>query len=466
MVVNDSLFKEDKLKNSLLHSTILIIRLVIFVIYCSAIIISYACCKNETKMQKNKILTEYYNAIFDHSLFKLTYLLQKLPIEKSGVDTIISVGQLDIQACNKQQCVRSNLFEFASTLDKYIPNFIHYQIVINEQLLYSDIKVDNYELEKNYYINSDNQLSISIALDDQYWNKAKRQLFKPFVITATSSTLLLLLFILHNKRANKHSEKLYCSYYKDYYRDEVEKIKAEHKKEFVLKENKLMQKIWNLEYGKEKDIELNYLFSQEASKLAMMSQGVKDPNSCGIDSSKIAPCSIILYSSDKESEKIDTNDLVKVFSSRFVNSEDNISISINSLEKSIKFLSKASLYQIIYSVMSYIIFLLKEQSRTSTYNIKFSISDKKDNLYLLFEYDGLPLHKEEEVLKFSTRFLKKAANPFLLGVDQVLKILRADDFNCDIFHKGLNCLKITKTVYAKNLPKTKSNIIKLPIRNE
>ena len=195
----------------------LTIQIVAFIIYFSVITISYNCYNNEFKNRKNEILNEYYKIISNYSLIKLNHLLQKLPLDQSGIDTVISVDQSDILSCFKQQCIRSNLFEFTSIIDKYIPNFIYYRIDLNKQVLHRNIRIDDYELEKTYHINNYNQLSILVSADSKYWDKIKKQTIKPFLVTIISSSFLLILFILSNKLLNKYNNKFYFSYYKNHY---------------------------------------------------------------------------------------------------------------------------------------------------------------------------------------------------------------------------------------------------------
>ena len=68
----------------------LTIQIVAFIIYFSVITISYNCYNNEFKNRKNEILNEYYKIISNYSLIKLNHLLQKLPLDQSGIDTVIN----------------------------------------------------------------------------------------------------------------------------------------------------------------------------------------------------------------------------------------------------------------------------------------------------------------------------------------------------------------------------------------
>lgn len=434
-------------------------------IYLIVLIVSYNNYKSEFESRKNEVLSEYHKIILTHSLVKLNDLIQQLPFDRSGVETIISIDKSDILGCYKKQCIRNNLFEFVSIFDKYIPAFIYYKIEINKQLLHQNTKVTNYEVEKTKHINGYNQLSISLSADLKYLDDIKQKTLKPFFITLSSSTLLLLLFILSQKLLGKSFKEAYSSYYKSYYELELENLKLAQKKELMDKENTLMKKIWELELSKEKDHELNYMFFQEANKLSTIAQSAEHLHS-GLDCNnyQILPYSTVLYSNLKEQEKIDIKSLVNIFSNRFCNSESNISISIESSELSIEFVSKTFLYQIIYSVITYILFILKEQPCAIRYNLKVNILKKQNRLCLLFEYDGFPFSAEDDLFKQCNKFLRKCANPFLISLYQIFQILKEADFNCNIGCNKFNFIEITKKPAFQNVNKTKSNIINLPLR--
>lgn len=434
-------------------------------VYLIVLIVSYNHYKSDFENRKNETLSEYYKIILIHSLVKLNDLIQQLPLDRSGVDTIISIDKSDILGCYKKQCIKSNLFEFASTFDKYIPAFVYYKIEINKQLLHQNTKVANYELEKTQHINDYNQLVISLSADFKYFEGIRQKVLKPFFITLSSSTLLLLLFILSQKLLGKSFKEAYSSYYKSYYELELENLRSAQKKELMDKENTLMKKIWELEHSKEKDHELNHLFFQEANKLSTIAQSAEYLHS-GLEHNnyQIFPYSILLYSKLREQEKIDIKGLVNIFCNRFYNSESNISISIESSELSVEFASKTFLYQIVYSVIAYILFILKEQSCVMKYNLRVNILKKQNRLCLLFEYDGFPFSTEDGLFKQCNKFLRKYANPFLISLYQIFLILKENDFNCDVGRNKFNFIEITKKPTLQGVNKTKSNVIKMPIK--
>lgn len=231
----------------------------------------------------------------------------------------------------------------------------------------------NYQLTQQYHIDNNNQLSIFISIDRKYLDKLQKQVAKPFTVAFILSTLLLLLFVAYNSLITIYLNSFYLLRYKNHYERKLKKVKENYENEVSIKENALMKRIWSLGYSKDKDKELNRLFSQRANQLALFMQedGALEID---IDYAKKSPCYIVLYCKNIPQEDIDTKSIVTNFSDRFINSEENIDINISSSEESIKFASKEFLYQIIYSIINCIIFILKEQPYSNKYNLTFVIS--------------------------------------------------------------------------------------------
>ncbi len=387
-----------------------LILIALFIVYFITLILNYQYCNNEFKNRKSEILDEFYQIIFSHSIVKLNDVLQKLPLDQTGINTLIEIDQSDIKSCYKDQCIKSNLFEFASIFDKYIPYYIQYKININKQLLHRNIKIPNYELERSNYINNYNQLSIQLSIEPKYLEGIRQKTFKSFYITFLSSSFILALYVMSIRLIKKYNNGLY----KNYYETKLQESEEIHKKALICKENELMKKIWDLEYSKEKEIELNYLFSREVNKQVMISSEIDYAEFS--KKNQFLPYSIPLYRNTKELESININDLAETFASRFSEINDHILLNIQSSEQNINFSSKAALYQIIYSVISYIIFILGKQSHNKRCEIILTIKIINKAVKLYFEYDGLPT-EEQEIFKMSSCFYKKHANPFLLNIN-------------------------------------------------
>jgi len=438
-------------------------NLIVVIMYCCIIIISFYYCNRQVEERKSEILKEYYAIILNHSLIKIDSLLQQLPLDQKGLNTNISIDKTDIQNCYKKQCIKCNIFEFSSTIDKCIPHFIFYKVEINKQLLYSNYKISDYELEKIFYINDYNQLAISLSIDVDHWNKIKIKIIRSHLFTIISSTIFLLLFIVSNKLLNKYIKRFYFLYYKNHYNLDIKKITTDYQHELKNKEDLLMKKIWDLEYSYEKEAELNCLFSQEVHKISVNMKNTIYINFS--NQNRFSHYTIPLYWGNEKLENINIKNLIEIFSGIFSKSTDNISFVITGSEQTVDFISRVALYQIIYSIISYIIFILKEQSYTFQYSIRMNIASKK-SIRLLIEYDGVQLNNEEDVRRFSNKFFKKRGNPFLLSINQVFSILRADKFNCTLGHNGRNFIEISKIICTTSFTKTKSNIMKFPIKNE
>ena len=451
--------KEDK------HYSTIILQWMLCFVYCCAILLFYQYYSTQLKNRKNEVLNDYYKIVLYNSVARLERVIQKFPLKQRD-DVVVNIDDTNIQTCYKTQCIKSDLFDVASTIDQFIPSYINYKIEVNKRLLYYNNKIQNYCFEKSYHINKYNQILVGLSFNPEYLNSIRNQVYMPFGVIVIFLTFVLTSVILAVRSIDKTNKKFYSSYYKDLYDMELQKTEENFKLLLLEKENSLMKKIWNLEYKEEKDIELNHLFAQEINKLAMITQKADGLNSADALSKKILPCSLILYFLDNKQEKIRIKDLVEIFSKRFIKSEENISFNFMSNEGSINFASRASLYQIIYSILIYISFILKEQSSNLMHSIKLDIMNKQEGLCLLFKFNGNLIQNEDELFTYSTGFFKKHINPFLLCIDQIFFVLREDGYECSIGRNKTNFIKIVKKNITNGVVKLQSNIIKLPTRKE
>jgi len=360
-----------------------------FLIFLSSVTISYVYYKKDFASKKQAILQDNSQIIFNHSFIKFDNMISELPFNHNKKETTIKVKNSDIIVCNKKQCLKKNLFEFSSVLDQYISDYVYYRIDVNKQLVNTNVRVDSYQLERHFPINNYNQLSIYIALDPKYLNKLQQQSAQPFLITIVLSTLCLVLFLISNNQANKIFYSYYSQYFKKAFDSKLKIIIEDYENKILSRENALMKKIWSLEYNKDRDKEFNRFFSQKANQLALFMQEAGNLSPEKYENAKQSPCSIILYNEAAEKEQINAQDLIIDFSERFIDSEDNITITIAHTTEAIEFSSKEFLYQIIYSIINCIIFILKEQQPpTNKHSLSFDISLDKGKLCLSFYYNG------------------------------------------------------------------------------
>jgi hypothetical protein len=432
----------------------------IFIIYGTCIMLLYQSYQDKAEIRKAEILQDYYNKIVKVSTDKINSLTGQLSSNLQSQNLSINTNSNDLEVCS-DKCINYNLFRFGALIDQYIPEFIYYKIELNKKFLYSNTKVQSYLIEKIYHINDYNQLGVSLAIDKLYWNKVEAEIKKPFWIeTLFALTNILLLYIL-SKISFKSFNKEYTLHYQNKYKEELDQLKFNQAKELKGCKDSLMNKIWNLNFNKQKDLEINCLLAVEANQIALIDENDHDQDTmikdCRLkNSSDKVPCSIILYQEDKI-EEINVAQLIDLFNDRFNQEDENISVKITSKVKEVYFASKASLYQIIYSLISYLIFVINKQSPIAKHNIRLVIDNIERVIRLRFEYDGFPIIEEKELLKMSNYFFKTHANPFLLNINQVFNILRINKFDCNLSYDQFNIIEISQAKQKNNQQITAEN---------
>ncbi|WP_375319424.1 hypothetical protein [Candidatus Tisiphia endosymbiont of Oplodontha viridula] len=451
----------DKLRKNLFK-----IFTLIFGVYSTIIILLYQYYNNKVEMEKTQILQTYYDKIVGLSMNKFSSLAHYLSSNIQEKNISINNNSSEIEICNEAlNCKYYNIFHFGELLNRDIPEFIHYKIELNKNFLYSNIKMENYQVDKIYHINDSHQLNVSLAINSVFWHKVETDIKKSFwILTAFITTNMALLYVLLKISFNNFN-KSYALHYQDQHTAELEQLKFDHQLELKNCETCLMKKIWNNDFNKQKDLEINCLFAQEANQISLFDNNSNNQEDMIKDyrlknfGDKV-PCSIVLYQENKI-EEIDTSKLVTLFIDRFNQEDENISFEISSKAKILYFSSNAALYQIIYSVISYILFLLKKQPFVIKHNIRLTINSIKQKIVLHFEYDGYPIMTAQELLKTSNNFFKTHANPFLLNLSQVFNILQANGYNYQVSHNQNNVIEIYSNELKNWDNKQEENVILL-----
>ncbi len=432
----------DKLKKNLFK-----IFTLIFIVYSTIIISLYQYYNDKVEIEKTQILQTQYDKILEVSMNKLSSLAYYLSSNIQEKNISINSNSSEIEICNEAlKCKYYNIFHFGELLNRNIPEFIHYKIELNKNFLYSNIKIQNYQIDKIYHINDSHQLNISLAINSVFWHKVETDIKRSFwILTAFITANMVLLYILL-KISFSSFNKSYALHYQDKHAAELEQLKFDYQLELKNCEISLMKKIWNNDFNKQKDLEINCLFAQEANQISLLDNNPHNQEDM-IKDYKLknfgdkVPCSIVLYQGNKI-EEIDTTKLVDLFIDRFDQEDESISFEISSKTKILYFASNAALYQIIYSVISYLFFLLKKQPVITKHNIRLTIDSIKQKMILHFEYNGYPIMTAQELLQTSNNFFKTHANPFLLNISQVFNILQANGYNYQISHNQSNVIEI------------------------
>ncbi|WP_342257173.1 hypothetical protein [Rickettsia endosymbiont of Aspidapion aeneum] len=216
-----------------------------------------------------------------------------------------------------------------------------------------------------------------------------------------------------------------------------------------------MIKLWDRDLSKTQDAEINYLFRQEAAKVMFLSENNllnKKDNVISFKKQYLQEklhCSIALYNPLTQ-EEVNVQKLTKIFIGRFEKEDENISFSILCLEKQVHFSSIAAFYQIIYSIISYLFFLLKKQFSTGKHNINLVITNMVGKLVFNFSYSGVPIEKEKDLFQISNEFARTHPNPFILSIEQVFKLLKLHGFNYKVGYDKSNIIEISEKTMKKN----------------
>jgi len=399
----------------------------------------------KVKNAKSVFLNNNYQLILETSLHKFKSIVSRLNIDLQA--SSISLNNNYIKICENEKCINYELQKFQSLLRQSIPNFNNFKIELNNNLIYSNSIFENYEIEKIHYLNQSNKLLIRVNVDNNYWHQIAKDIKKPFwiIITFLSFSFVVLCYLC--RVLSKNFEQEYQSKYD---------IVAKNCDIEVKKCEKLwMTKLWDRDFSKIQDAEINYLFSQEAAKIMFLSENNllnKKDNVISFEKQYLEEklyCSIALYNPFNQ-EEVDVQRLIKIFTSRFEKEDENISFSILCFEKQIYFSSTAAFYQIIYSTISYLFFLLKKQFSNGKHDINVVISNIAGKLLFNFSYSGVPIEKERDLFKMSNEFARIHANPFILSIEQIFKLLKLSGFNCRLNHDKSNIIEISEKAIKKN----------------
>jgi hypothetical protein len=316
----------DKLKQKVYQ-----ILACIIIIYGVFIIFLYQSYQDKAEIQKATILHDYYKKISEVSVKKINSLTQQISSNIQNNNISIKANNNDLEVCDNK-CINYNLFRFGASIDQYIPEFIYYKIELNNKFLYSNAKYQNYQIEKIYHLNDYNQFNISVAIDKIHLSKVNKETRKPFwIILFFTLGNILLLYIIAIFFFNNF-DKEYKGHYQKKYKEDLRQLKLSHSKELRNSKDYLMNKIWNLNFHKQKDLEINCLLAKEANKLSITDGNLNDQDALLKDSrlqnsSDKIPCSIILYQENKL-EEINVAQLIDLFKDRFNQENDNILVKI------------------------------------------------------------------------------------------------------------------------------------------
>ncbi|MDX1916431.1 MAG: hypothetical protein SFT68_00395 [Rickettsiaceae bacterium] len=424
---------------------IIILAAISYLLFTSYI---YAHYNQKAITEKEKLVDHYYDKLIEIATSNIHDLLLTFSSNPEIKDIRILLKNYNMELCSEETCVNYDLFKFGLLINSYIPKYIHYKLALNDHPIYSNYHEYQYKIDKYYNISNNIRFRVNIDVDHLFWKQKEMEIKKPFWdIFLFITTLLIVVCLVYRMLISNVS-----NYWKSYYQQKHEQIlcdiTSKYNKEFQALEDSILQKQWDLDFAKKKDLEINYLFAQEANQIAYI-EGIKDGKISALDDynyQNIAdkvPCSIILLKQG-EKEILDIAQIKKMFEQRFSTEEEKLIVNTTDYLKVVEFSSLASFYQIIYSITSYLFFILKSGNKHGNKEVKLTIDLVNKKLLLRFEFDLIEGEGEEILLQSANKFFKTHANPFLLDINQIKNLLQVNgfDFNIDILDDRRNILEI------------------------
>lgn len=406
----------------------LISMLVIVIMSSVVILVFYA--NHREQLLKERLLKNNYSQILHLTQKQINKILNQLNTSISDSGVRIMIDNHTIDACYNNRCYRYNLLEFAELLENAIPEFIHFKVKLNENTMHFRVQKNNYDFKKMYSLNSKNKLFISVAIDKKFWENEQSVIRRPYWIL-----FLMLLFNLTT---------IYWIF-KFLLKVQI----ARHDKKVEKGTEALMKNIWDLQHQKKEEAKLHYLFACKANKLA----SDKHKNSKNLD---LLPCAIVLQQENTGQEAVELSKMINIFHNIFALYSGNL--TINKSSEYINFESKEFFYQILYSILSYLFFILPN------IHIKIHIGNKNNQLTIVFTASKTNIASEKELCKYSHKFFRHHANMFILDLSQIFYILRNKNFECDVTGDGQRLvLSFIKNVHSKEKSHSSNNVIPMKL---
>lgn len=413
----------------------LIAKIVIFLSICMIIWLLYTGYKSDFNDNIVDILEKQnlkLNRLIDS---KINHLLSNLEYQEA----IITVDSQNIKICNQRNCIYYSIFLLRSLILEELHELLKCKIYINKTLIFDDYYQGVTSYSKSFISKNKITLQVDLAISDKYIQYIQHNIYKKYQrITIILFVISIFLYLLC--KVHKYVTKFY--YQNKYYRI-IQNIK------FLQK-----QKDWAINYSKKADLAINLIFTNAVKSILGRNGQLYYPDIPNI--SKI-PYYIILF--QESSHKVCLKKLSDNFQTRFgihEISNEQIQLEIIYKNQEIIFCSEAFLYQIIYSLVSYIIYLEKQSINSKKRKILLEIEGYHSDRRISITTPSVNFSNNKELFKKASTFFSTHANLFILDIRIVFSILELDNFECTVnYNKILITERKIKSINSKG-----SNIVK------
>lgn len=359
-------------------------------------------------------------------------------------DMTVVIDDTNIKFCQDNYCIDYSLNIFKSLILKELSEYIRSKINLNDVIIFDNTNNTKIMYLFNSVVSTKQiPLKIEIIINSNYLQYIKSTIWKIYKIFFFFMMLTIILYYflyIINKRLIK-------VLYKEEYYAILDNMKLSHR-----------QKDWEIQYSNKKNLEIHSIFTN-STKFIVYNNEIFD-NKIGIGNNSLIedlPCAIILFDNILN-ENICLKKFKEDFDIRFNKYITNgIILNIVFQYSSIQFSSKAAFYQIMYSMVLYIIHIIN-LSHTS-FHKKIFINIEHNNKESKIEFIVANFIKNKDELFSHTRsFYNLNPDPFVLDIRIIFSILEKVGFICDVELDKITWQKINTKSIIKDI---NSNVINI-----
>lgn len=376
------------------------------------------------------LLSNSSNALSHTLMDKIEYLYEKASIKSNAILAVKAEGRNLVFYDENKKYLTYNIQKLQYRLSTTDLSTINYRVEINKKLLLSN-KLDkkNYMLNKKILIGK-SYLEISTSIKSSHLKQINKQYnyIKIWCLIYTNTGILLMVSLASYFAYISNSKKSYV---------------AAQKLDSIYQEKELGIKnlLWESEYSRKQDKRFLEMFMQETKRVFIESIVNKDINSIENDRK-------ILFRKDVKKE-VKNSEIIKILKDRFDSSK--LILCFKSDVEYTTLGSQASYYQIMYSLIDYIFFLLK--SRVENPKIEIELSQ---NNSIQFCFEGVSFETEESLNCSFLKYYKDCSNPMVISPYEIFLALRENRVHCKYYYDAKNYIVIGDDQEINNIIKFKN----------
>lgn len=380
--------------------------------------------------EEEHLLGNFSNTLSDTLIDKIEYLYEKASIKSNSILEVKVEGRNLVFHDENKKYLTYSIQKLQHRLNTTDLSVINYRIKINKKLLLSNkSNKSNYMLNKKLPIGK-SYLEISTSIKSSHLKQINKlhNHIKIWCLTYTNTGMLLIASLASYFAYISNSKKFYAA---------IKKLDSIYQD----KELEIKNLLWESEYSRKQDKRFLEMFMQESKRVFVESIVNKDVNSIENDRK-------ILFRKDVEKE-VKNSEIIKILKDRFDPSK--LTLCFKRDVDCTTLGSQASYYQIMYSLIDYIFFLVK--SRVENPKIEIELSQ---NNSIQFCFEGGSFETEESLNCSFSKYYKECSNPMVISPSEIFLALRKSGLGCKYYYDAKNYIVIGGDQEINNIIKFKN----------